>query len=184
MPTSRRQHRIGLNHKSHSVFGSTGWLFADLMVAIAMAFLVANTVGARSPHHKPHPPRPKPPVCSQPALNRNKPVKVTLSINPAGLISNVQSAQAAVRQQVRHTAGLATKRAGFVIIYTGNAETSDYALTVDTAIKRVLSGLGHQNFVFQKAVYLDEQLIGSAPASSQLEVYLFEPETCTTGPAT
>jgi hypothetical protein len=166
------------------VFGSTGWLFADLMVAIAMAFLVANTVGARSPHHKPHPPRPKKTVCSKPALNSKKPVRVQLTINPGGLISNLPSAQATVRQQVRQKPGLATKRAGFVIIYTGNAETSEYALTVDTAIARVLSGLGHQNFVFQKAVYLDEQLIGSAPTSSQLAVYLFEPQTCTTVPAT
>lgn len=179
MLTYRRQ-RSGLNEASRSVFGTTGWLFADLMLAIAMAFLVANTVGAHMPQHKPKPPPVKKVICNAPALDRYHPVQVNLDLNPIGLASDSPSAQASVRQQVKGTSGLAGRRAGFVIIYTGNAETSSYALSIDEYVKKVLDGLGRQNFVFQDTAYVDEQLIGAAPTSAELKVYLFEPQKCTT----
>jgi len=168
--------RSGLSETSRSVFGSTGWLFADLMLAIAMAFLVANTVGV----HTPHRPVTKKLVCSQPALDRFHPVKVPLVINPTGLTSRSRTADASVRQQVERVHGLKKRRAGFVIIYTGNAETSSYALVVDGFVKKVLMTLPNQKLGFRSAAYLDEQIIGAEPNSSQLEVYLFEPQQCTT----
>jgi hypothetical protein len=175
--TYGRRRRNGLNDASRSVFGTTGWLFADLMLAIAMAFLVANTVGAHTPQHKSHRVHTKV-VCNPPALDRYHPVLVKLTVNPIELASKSPSAQASVRQQVRRSAGLAGHLAGFVIIYTGNAETSTYALTVDGYIKRVLMRLGDQHFVFANAAYLDQQLIGGPPTEAQLYIYLFEPKQC------
>lgn len=149
------------------------------MLAIAMAFLVANTVGGHASHHPPG--RPKE-VCSPPALDRYHPVRVNLAVDPIDLASNSPLARASVRQQVRKTPRLAGQLGGFVIIYTGNAESPSYALTVDGYIKRILIGLGNQDFVFHNAAYLDEQIIGEPPTEAQLEVYLFEPQQCTAVP--
>jgi hypothetical protein len=175
--TYGNRRRNDLNEASRSVFGTTGWLFADLMLAIAMAFLVANTVGAHAPQHKHHQVHTKE-VCSPPALDRYHSVLVKLTINPIGLASNSASAQASVRQQVSKTPGLASRIAGFVIIYTGNAETSSYALTVDRYLKKVLTGPGQQHSVFDSSAYLDEQIIGGPPTQAQLDIYLFEPQQC------
>jgi hypothetical protein len=152
------------------------------MLAIAMAFLVANTVGGHTPHHKRHHVHMKE-VCSPPALNRYHPVKVSLSIDPIGLADDSPSALASVRQQVKATSGLANKLAGFVIVYTGNGETGNYALAVDRYIKRVLNGPGDLHFLFHNAAYLKEQLLGAPPTQAQLDIYLFEKQKCNAVPA-
>jgi hypothetical protein len=56
MKTRRKGRSNRRSELSQSLFGSAGWLFADLMVALAMLFLVANTVGFITPS-KPKPPR-------------------------------------------------------------------------------------------------------------------------------
>lgn len=45
MPSSRRRRDAG----GTAIFGSAGWLFADLMLALVAAFLIANTVGQSTP---------------------------------------------------------------------------------------------------------------------------------------
>ncbi len=169
--------KSGLNEASRTMFGSTGWLFADLMLAIAMAFLVANTVGAHTPQHKHRVIRTKQ-VCSPPALNRDHAVQVNLTVDDVGLLSHSRSAQASIGQQVRSHQALTGKSAGFVIIYAGNADTGTYAIMIDRHIKGVLIALGKKHYVFQNAVYLNEQLINGPPTQAQLEIYLFEPHTC------
>ena len=105
---TRSRRRIGPRIDSgHVLFGGTGWLFADLMLAIAMAFLVATTIGFPLSPHRPPPSTPhhklpakhaviKPP---QPALDF-KYVTINLRIDPAGLLANDPTATASIRNQV------------------------------------------------------------------------------------
>jgi len=51
----RYQRRTAVRYSTsgHSLFGGTGWLFADLLLALALAFLLATTVGSAPPKTPP-----------------------------------------------------------------------------------------------------------------------------------
>ena len=44
-----KRRRLSDRDPGNMVFGTIGWLFADLMFALAIAFLVATTVGQPTP---------------------------------------------------------------------------------------------------------------------------------------
>jgi hypothetical protein len=188
---SRR--RVGFRANSgHLLFGGTGWLFADLMVAIAMAFLVASTVGFPPvPHkavkHQPHPPSHhvvKPP---QPALDFGY-VTIMLTIDPAALVNHDPSIAASVRSQIRENPKLKAKCAeepgpgcvGLVLLFGGDpqitlASAYSYAETLDTAMGNVLQGLGQHNFYFRRAIYRNFVNYGAETTTFELQVYVFKP---------
>ena len=181
MRTRSRRRADQPGHSGHSLFGSTGWLFADLMLAIAMAFLVATTVGTTSP---PKPPAPSPSASKSPTVKKPQPaldlkyVTINLKINPAGLLSGSSSAISAIRQQVRGSPGLSSRRAGLVLLFGGdpqdNPASYKQAQDLDMAVWKILQGLGQENFVFQVAVSRDFVNIGAPTTAFQMNIYLFK----------
>src|SRR5579859_1550016 len=85
---------------------SAGWLFADLLLALAMLFLAANTIGI-----KPPPPSPTPNPVTPTATTAPTPTPLPrlelnfhefhIVVDPVGLLNNSEGALNAVKQQVR-----------------------------------------------------------------------------------
>jgi hypothetical protein len=180
MRTRSRRRTDQLGNSGHSLFGSTGWLFADLMLAIAMAFLVATTVGTTPPPQKPHhQPAPKHPVAKKPeaALDLNY-VNIPMTVDPGGLLSGSPAAIAAVRSKILGNQRLRSRRAGLVLLFGGDPQNSPdsykQAQELDRAVWKILQGLGQDNFVFQVAVPRDFVNIDTPTTSFQLNIYLFK----------
>lgn len=170
------------NNGGQALFGSTGWLFADLMLALAMAFLVANTVGLPTlpkpkPTVRPTPtptPTPTATPTPTPALDL-RPVHVVLQVDWAGLLSNSPTARAAVRSQIRHVAALDGRHAGLVLAFGGdNDNNTTRALAVASKVDSVLAGLGSSGYVFQSTVYRSFIGLADPPGVVEVDIYVFK----------
>jgi len=169
------------------MFGSIGWLFADLMTAIAMAFLVANTVGVATPptphvtkktHITPRP-RPHPSPTQGPALDLNYVCVLLTFDNPQSLISGDSPEVTSVRNQIISQADLTSQRAGLVLLFGGDPDSpqdDEEALSLDKAVIGILQGLGQQqDSVFSTAVYRKFVGLNQPQTTVELDVYVFKP---------
>ena len=170
-----------------AMFGGAGWLFADLMLALAVAFLVADTVSTPPPPSSPkavpsgsavpHRPTPTPSASpSGPALNLHY-ITVNLNVDPASLQAGSAQAEASVRTQiVARINDLRGRRAGLVLLFAGGGNPTDYyaAISLDKKMAGVLTGLSIDGgLVFQVAAYRDLVNYGAEPDKVQLDIYLF-----------
>lgn len=175
--TRRRASQRGVS-VGHSFFGGTGWLFADLMVALAMVFLVATTVGFAkpTPPPAPHPVPTKSPVPKrpEPALDLNY---VTITINNLdynGLLNDSSSAITLVRHAVLGNPQVRSRRAGLVLLFGGDNPQNDLAISLDKKISQILTSLGGQGYVFQVAVYRDFVDLAQPLSNFHMDIYLFK----------
>jgi hypothetical protein len=179
-----------------AMFGGAGWLFADLMLALAVAFLVADTVSTPSPPSPPkaahsrsavrHRPTPTPTPSPSPSASPSGPaldlgyITAILTISPASLQAGSARAKASVRTQVARISGLTGRRAGLVLLFAGDLNPDsptdyDAAISLDQKLARVLTGLSIDGGpVFQVAVYRDFANYGSEPDTVELNIYLFK----------
>jgi hypothetical protein len=140
----------------------TGWLFADLLLALAVLFLAANTVGVK--------PQPIPTVVPTPTLVPTPSLsptplprleltahRIKLHIDAAGLLSNSQSAINDLEHQLRTQSFLQGRDVGLAIVYGGAQDSSqvDNALAVASKVYSVLRLLGQQGFAFTRASMYD-----------------------------
>lgn len=175
---SRRRARKGL---SANLFASTGWLFADLFIALAMAFLVANTVATvpppvikRAPTPTPTPiltPTPIPPR----ALDLN-PVSITLTVNVSALLAGNSTEINSIQRQIRAVPQLQGRSAGLALTFGGalggnTSEALQIAAKIDTA---VLPALGAQGFDFQNTVYREFINLSNPLETVQIDIYVFK----------
>ena len=153
---------------------SAGWLFADLLLALAMLFLAANTIAIKPPPFPTPTAEAKP--TALPSLELN-PIILTLHIDHNGLLNNSQSAINDVKQQVRQQMSrYKTRRAGFVLAYGGAPTDNDIptAIQVASKVENILKTFEQENFVFIKTVYHDPYHdLGVSSDLVTLEVYLF-----------
>jgi hypothetical protein len=163
----------------HTLFGSIGWLFADLMLALALAFLLSTLVGTKTPAAAPKPhtkvtstptptPTPSPTKTTQPgpALDLHD-VPVTLSIDP----SNVSAS--AIAQQLLSDPSLKGRRAGLVILFGGGSLDGPWQ-QLDTQIWGILQSMDDVSPLFSGAVPL-EYWNGNYPLNQfLLRIYLFK----------
>lgn len=177
MPRHTRRIGVGPN-----LFGATGWLFADLFIALAMGFLVADTVGYVQPpsavHILPTPTPTATPIATPipPRALDLKPITVNLQVNPSALLANDPAEIASIEQQVRSASGLYGRSAGLVLAFGGAADSSpaegrQLAAKVDSD---VLTGLGKQRYVFQTAVYREFFSLDTNSTSVSIDVYVFK----------
>lgn len=159
---------------SPALFGAAGWLFADLLLALAVIFLVTNTAGhlsaAPTTAHATPTPRPTAP----PALDLT-PITLTVSVDYAQLHANDPAAIASVEQQVRGDGRLSGRRAGLVLIFggvQGATEGAGLQAAQDVATL-VLPRLGAQGFVFSGTVYRAFFATNQPAGSVELDVYVF-----------
>jgi hypothetical protein len=163
-----------------------GWLFADLLLALAMLFLVANTV---PPPKKaitltPTPtliptPTPTPKVAQ--SLDPN-PLRFSLeNLDYYGLLQNPPSDSAlkAIECQVQSQTKSLVRRAGFVIAF-GGAVAPDGTVNpsngnlVAGRVEDVLRTLGKDGYIFVGTVYQDPlHDLESNLGVVELQIYLY-----------
>jgi len=171
----RRSSRIGVGP---NLFGATGWLFADLFIALAMAFLVANTVGNVPPPSARAVPTPTPTLSPTPIPPRAldlKPISITLHVNASALLADNPQEIANIEQQVRAVPQLNGRSAGLVLAF-GGASGASPALGRQVAAKvdsDVLQALGAQGFVFQNTVYREFFNLDAPPSTVNIDIYVF-----------
>ncbi|HEX5548060.1 MAG TPA: hypothetical protein VFX24_11665 [Ktedonobacterales bacterium] len=156
------------------IFGLTGWLFADLFIALTMGF-VANIVGYQSTP-TPIPPTITPTIPPAPALDLT-PVSLTLTINAQGILDGDKTAIASVEQQIKSNPALTCKRAGLVLTFGGAPSSNDTGTALRIARNidsRVFMDLGNQGFVFDIAVYRPFFNLGTSPNTINADVYVFK----------
>ena len=174
MMSRRNRRRPAARHgmSGNTLFGSTGWLFADLLLALALAFLLATTVNTPPPA-PPHPPGPTASQTPTPTPSATKgppqqaldltPVPVTLTIDP----SNVSSG--AIRQKILSVSTLRGQHAGLVLIFAGGDVSSSSWGQIDTVVWGILKKMTP---LFYRTVPL-QYWGGGPPTQVLLKIYLF-----------
>jgi hypothetical protein len=183
----RYRRRTGAHYVSrgHSMFGGTGWLFADLLLALAMAFLLATTVGATPPKQPPKPPatvRPTPsPTASRPKQSppplQLDPVHIEFAIaDPAGLAAGNRSDVTAVRNVIlQQTNRIKDRSAGIVLLFGGDGNGTTYPTyeDVDQGVENVLKSLSGTGPLFHQETHYVAFLNQGSPDQFSMDVYLF-----------
>lgn len=178
---ARRRHRLTGGDSGSAVFGTIGWLFADLMFALAMTYLVATTMGAPVPP-EPEPTSP-PSAAASPSASPTPepvlelaPVSIRLtSVDWRGLLANDPKAIRALQARVRSHPGLANRRAGLVLTFGGaSGRDTGQALRIAGRANAALAGLGQEGIVFRGTVYRPFLSLASPPSTLTIDVYLFK----------
>src|SRR6266446_9227880 len=121
-----RNRRSGRN-----MFSIAGWLFADMLLAMMMIFIVASTTSVTIP------PKTKltPTSRALPRLEL-KFHRFTIDVDPNGILNDAPDAIAAVKNQVRSQAFLKGRSAGLVVVY-GGAPDDTYISTALAIAEKV-----------------------------------------------
>ena len=166
-----------------------GWLFADLLLALAMIFLIANTISPKLPpkrpvvHTKPTPRiKPTPTISRSLILDPGKAFRLTtMGSNPDDLAAGTAGAITYIEQQIRQELtqqGKGNRRAGIAIVYGGAGDGStasiDRALTIASEVYKVLGLLGQQKFVFCHTDFYDPLFVDHQdPGTVQIDIFFF-----------
>lgn len=158
------------------MFGSIGWLFADLMVALALTFLVATTVGQPRPAKTPHPPHtPTPtPMPTPPVGMDNRPTVLHLNINGNGLLQDSSSARNNLATQVRDqltAQHLAGRRSGLVLAFGGSL---DQGIPIAKKANAVLDQLGKRGLVFADSAFVSYRKDGASTSDLELDIFFYK----------
>ncbi len=171
---------------------SAGWLFADLLLVLAMLFLAANTMGI-------HPPpialKPTPPPTMTPTLTP-KPKERVLEhnyceiilddTNPNTFKSDLNFAIHTLEPQITSKAPYLNGRQVGLAIASGGADSSNPPLGIALAAQtyQVLQTLGNKENVFKVASYYGPLFaLGTSSRSITIDMYLIvrldtSAETC------
>lgn len=163
-----------------------GWLFADLLLGLAVIFLAANTIGVKiiptptptpTPTATPSPtPTPKPTVLPRLELSAHE-----FTINIAdrnALLSNSQDAVNQVIHQVKAQPFLQGRNVGLVIAYGWATDDSQIATAqaIANKIYSILGNLGQRGDpLFNRASFYKPLYVLGTPNnnSAVIDVYLF-----------
>ncbi|RAQ97663.1 hypothetical protein [Thermogemmatispora tikiterensis] len=165
-----------------------GWLFADLLLGLAVIFLAANTYAKVPPPATPTPTRlavtPSPTVLPRLELHHHR---FTVTVDANGLLTNDAGAVAAFKRQVRAQSFLVGRTAGLVIVYDG-APTVDAigtSLDVSRKVMSLLAQMGSQeHFAFTCTSFYDPlYTLGQDQSTVTVDVYLFTEHLQTCPPA-
>ncbi len=156
----------------------SGWVFADLLLALAVLFLSANTVGVK-PTAIPTPTPVITPTASpsEPRLDFN-PVTIPFKgIDYNGLLSNNPQAVNDFKDRMRQQSVLQGRSVGLALVYAGAPSDNDIkqAYSIADKIYAILKELGQQGFAFQRSSYYSHlYVLGEDPGTITIDVYLFK----------
>jgi hypothetical protein len=177
----RRRTGIQYGDSGHSLFGVTGWLFADLLLALALAFLLATTVGS-TPPKTPKPQKsvrvthtPVPTHTKQPPPLQLTPVHITFSIaDPVGLADGSKTAVNAVRNTIiQKIRGIRNRSAGIVLLFGGyNSQYPTYE-QMDQEVENVLKSLSSTDSLFHRETQYQSFLNLVSAGTFVMDIYLF-----------
>ena len=145
---SKRPRRILL----HMTTGVTvGWLFADLLLALGMLFLISSTIGV-APH-----PTPTPTPKNALILEHNYCQIVLTVTDPGNFQTNQRSADDQFEPQIMSTTFLQKREVGIAIAFGGIKDDSNQerGLQFATITYNVLKDLGTKSTVFRPTSYFD-----------------------------
>jgi hypothetical protein len=175
------------NELKSSLVIPVGWLFADLLLAVAMLFLVANTVGIQPPKPTPTPIPTRvlttPTVTPEPRLELTR-HRLHLNVDPTGLLNNSPGVIRLVEQQFTRQPFLGVLQGrcvGFVVVL-GGALNGDANIAVEVAgqVYKILDRLARDGYssAFKMAAHYDALFSGFYPPTNvTVDLYLFSKET-------
>jgi hypothetical protein len=175
----RYQRRTAAHYSTsgQSLFGGTGWLFADLLLALAVAFLLATTVGSTPPKIPPK----TPPRQNHPSSHPNQlppleldPVQIKFTIaDPTGLATGSSSAVTAVRATIlQEIRGIKSRSAGIVLLFGSDSAYPSYE-QVDQDVENILKSISGAGSLFHKETRYVSFLSLGGPNQFSMDVYLF-----------
>lgn len=174
------------NSRSGQGAALVGWLFADLLLALAMVFLVANasgvvvaTIPTPTPTLTPLPPTPTLPPCLQSDSHL-----ITLNFDYQLLLKKDSTTINTIEAFIKNPNNwkpaipdIANRQSGLVLIYVGAPNNGQEDQTTDAVfgqIQGIVAQLGKGDFLFQRTAYHGILLLTNAPYGEALmEVYLF-----------
>src|SRR5579863_542500 len=107
-------------NRTRDLLSLGGWLFADLLLALAMLFFTSSIIATPARSVKPTPtPKARPPL----ELNKHR---VTLTIDAAGILNGVPGAAQSLDREIRGLSFLHDRSAGLVIVYGGAPTAEPY----------------------------------------------------------
>ncbi len=181
------------NRRTAAGAALVGWLFADLLLALAMIFLVANASGivlARVPTPTPTlvpTPTTKPTPIPPPCLETDSHT-IVLNYDYNGLLQGDSQTIANIKSQFTNPTydkgstpiiNLTARKSGLVIPYVGAPQPSDPTIRngIYNGLVTIMQDLGkNQHFLFQQTAYHAMlQYIGAPYGETLIEIYLFSP---------
>ncbi len=156
-----------------SVLVSTGWLFADLLLALAMLFLAVNTVS--QPESLKVMAKPSPTAVPPQRLEQNYHTFI-ITIDRNKLLGNDSGEKSAIVNQVQGQKFLRGRSAGLIIVYGGAPTINDMgtALNIARVVYATLLNFGKRNATFAKvSAYNPLYLLGADLSKVQIDVFLF-----------
>ena len=154
--------------------GSAGWLFADLLLALAMLFLVANTIPL---------PNISPPVIPKATATPPVPLRleqhyhrISITIDRTNLMNNDPGERNAIIQQIKAQKFLHNRQAGLIIAYNGAQNIDDIgnATSAANAVYAILINQGKHDPTFAKVSQYDAlYILGGDPTIVTLDIFLF-----------
>lgn len=155
--------------RTRDIMALGGWLFADLLLALAMLFFTTSV------NIKPVPTKPTPTPKPPPRLELNK-NRIQLFIDAGGVLQDAPEAVNDFKRQIRGQAVLQRRSVGLVIVYGGasNVNQIDTAITLAQKIYDILRSLGREWSVFSRASYYDPLYeLGGDLNTVTLDIFLF-----------
>lgn len=159
----------------NSFIFSAGWLFADMLLALAMVFLAANTFGVKPPPMPTPTPTVAPTQISPPRLEQGY-HRFTINVDPGGLLRGNQSASDAVVRQVRAQSFLQGRSAGLIIVFGGAPNIGQIVMAQDIANKvyDILQNLGKHDATFSNTSRYDPlYVLGNQANLVSIDIFLF-----------
>ncbi len=156
----RMEHK---SRQSRNTILLSGWLFADLLLGLAVIFLVADhSIFKEPPKITPTAQiTPTPTVTPTPIPHLETAyVPIELTADTDGIDNNSADAINNLKDQIRGRNELKGRSVGLAIVYTGSPTTSDDDISRAQRISQkvmdnVLKSLASEGPVFQRAAYYD-----------------------------
>ncbi|HET8841644.1 MAG TPA: hypothetical protein VFN35_09265 [Ktedonobacteraceae bacterium] len=136
-----------------SISMSAGWLFADLLLVLAMLFLAANTMGIHPPPVVAATPVVTPTQVALPPLEQTY-HRFVIRVDAQQFLDGKQRAVDSVRQQITGQAFLHKRNAGLVVAF-GSAHDNcvgEHAYDIARKVYVLVRQIGQSNAAFSKTV--------------------------------
>lgn len=145
------QQSKGKSHVHDTVMLS-GWLFADLFLALTIIFLSANTVGSKL--------NPVPTPTPEPRLDFNYQIITLSNVDYGWLLRDSPQVKDDLKRQIRRDYSFLQERSVGLVIAYGGANALDHDILAQDQARKiagkvygVLQELGQSGFAFQRASY-------------------------------